>query len=118
MGSAGEDIAEGYLRSRGFSIIERNFRFRGGEIDLIAEKKGELHFVEVKTRRNGSFGDPLQSIGRSKQAHLSRSAQMYLVKNGQWKSNPKCFSVLVVHEGGEEAVEFIPNAFEVVGNYY
>ena len=118
VGSAGEDIAEKYLRSKGFSIIERNFRFRGGEIDLIAERKGELHFVEVKTRRSGSFGDPLQSIGRSKQAHLSRSAQMYLVKNDRWKSNPKCFSVLVVLENQEKVVEFIPNAFELAGNYY
>ncbi len=118
-GLIGEDLARKHLLKLGFDIIESNFRIKGGEIDIIACKKGELHFVEVKTRTTPQYGSPFEAITRSKQAHLTRAAQIFLYKNSEWKKNPKCFSVISVDLSKDEPqIIFLPNAFESVGGYY
>ena len=75
----GEDLACEYLKKKGYKIIERNFRKRYQEIDIIAiQAQGPtLVFVEVKTRRSNSFGSPFESIARWKLNHLVRLAQYY-----------------------------------------
>lgn len=87
-GDLGETIAVDYLIKHGFTILERNFRIRGGEIDIIAketEKTGEdvLVFIEVKTRRSGAFGTPLESITPWKLRSLIKTAQFYRLKRKQ-----------------------------------
>ena len=85
-GKWGEDKAADFLIGKGYSIIERNFRCRWGEIDIIAERAGVIHFVEVKTRTSERFGSPLESITYEKMHHIMRSAQYYIHS----KSLEKC----------------------------
>lgn len=64
--------------ARGFKILQRNWSCRLGEIDVIAEKGGVVHFVEVKTRRSRAFGNPEDSITGKKLLHLRRTVDVYL----------------------------------------
>ena len=70
-GAANEDVAETYLRRRGYRIIERNFKTKIGELDIIARDGGVLCFVEVRSRTSTAFGDAIE-IGRSLQARAGR----------------------------------------------
>lgn len=76
-GNRGEEIAAEYLKAHGFDIIERNFRIRGGEIDIIAIKDNTLIFIEVKTRTSSQFGTGFEAITPWKLKALIKSAQFY-----------------------------------------
>lgn len=80
-GDKGELLAIQYLKQHGYHILERNFRTRSGEIDIvaldIAEKPPVLAFIEVKTRQNVSYGIPLESIGYTKLQAMRRTALAY-----------------------------------------
>lgn len=78
LGKKGEDFAAGILEEEGYRILERNFRCPIGEIDLIAEKDGELTFIEVKTRRTMKFGIPAEAVTREKQRRIRAAAEWYL----------------------------------------
>ena len=78
-GNRGEEMAVRYLEKMGYCIIERNFIFQHGEIDIIAREGNELVFVEVKLRRGSNFGTPEDSITERKQKLLRRTAEGYLV---------------------------------------
>lgn len=84
-GRFGEEHAASFLRKKGYQIIDRNFRIRGGEIDLIAieQDKGEktLVFIEVKTRTSDAYGTPLEAIGYYKLKTLIKAAQIYKMKH-------------------------------------
>ena len=77
-GDRGEDLAVDYLLNQKFEIIERNYRYGHGEIDVIAKDKGMLVFVEVKTRKNLEFGHPIQAITKTKQRQIRKIAELYL----------------------------------------
>ena len=79
IGSEGERAAAEFLEARGYRILERNYRTRLGEIDLVADEGGTLVFVEVKVRRNDRFGGPAAAITSAKQARIARLAQQYMV---------------------------------------
>jgi putative endonuclease len=78
VGAWGEDLALRYLIKHGYRLVERNYRTRRGEIDLILRKEGTLVFVEVKLRRGTGFGDPLEAVTPRKQATLRYLAERYL----------------------------------------
>jgi putative endonuclease len=78
IGDIGEDIAASLLQKKGYKIIERNYRFGHGEIDIIAKDGNTLVFVEVKTRNNLEFGMPESAITKSKQKQVKRIAECYL----------------------------------------
>ena len=78
MGAWGEDLALRYLIKHGYRLVERNYRTRRGEIDLILREEGTLVFVEVKLRRGTGFGDPLEAVTPRKQATLRYLAERYL----------------------------------------
>lgn len=78
-GSRGEDRAAAFFSSRGFKVVERNWSCRWGEIDLICEKDGVIHFIEVKTRRTTEYGNPEEAITPTKLAHLRRTVEFYLM---------------------------------------
>ncbi len=80
-GQLGEDLAVAFLKKKGFKIIERNFRIRGGEIDIIAIHEDTLIFIEVKTRSSHEFGSPLEAIGYWKLKALVKTAQFYKVNH-------------------------------------
>lgn len=81
IGKIGEDLATKYLESLGYTIIERNFVARQGEIDIIAKDKEELVFVEVKTRTNTLYGKPVEAVNDTKQKHLISTTKYYLYSN-------------------------------------
>lgn len=84
-GNRGEELAANYLQDKGFSIIEKNYyASRYGEIDIIAQDKKELVFIEVKTRTTNNFGHPLESISQTKLNKMRAAATFYIQEN-----NPK-----------------------------
>ena len=78
VGDLGEDFAAQMLENSGFMILERNYRTKAGEIDIIASKNGVIHFVEVKTRNGFICGYPSEAVTPAKQAHIRRAADWYL----------------------------------------
>ena len=82
LGRWGEEHARRYLEGKGYTVSETNYRSRWGEVDIVALQRGELVFVEVKTRRGIAFGTPEESITAAKSQRLIATAQDYLEKNG------------------------------------
>ncbi len=78
LGIHGERVAEEHLVGLGYRMLDRNWRWPKGELDLIAEQNGEIVFVEVKSRRSQTFGRPEESITRAKRKKLIQSAYAYL----------------------------------------
>lgn len=82
IGKIGEDIASDYLEKRGYFILERNFREKTGEIDIIAKRKKLIVFVEVKTRLNTKYGFPSEAVNTTKKRKIQRTSLIYLYKRG------------------------------------
>ncbi len=82
IGKEAEEIAAIYLESKGYTILERRYRVRLGEIDLIAKDGSVLAFVEVRYRKDASFGRPEETVDRKKQEKIIRAAMFYLSENG------------------------------------
>jgi putative endonuclease len=76
-GALGEKLAADFLKKRGYRILETNYRCRWGEIDLVAQQKDYLVFVEVRTKSNRDFGSPEESINAGKKRHMERAASYY-----------------------------------------
>lgn len=114
-GDDAEEIAADFLCAQGFTLIERNFFCRCGELDLIMlDNRGAskvLVFVEVRYRRHSDFGGGLESITPHKQAKLRRTAQLYLLKHRQ--KNPSCrFDVICISDKLQAPkIEWLENAF-------
>jgi putative endonuclease len=104
-GKEGEALAIRYLQQNGFAILHCNWRFARYETDIIAEKAGILHFVEVKTRRTTTFGYPEESVSAKKLKHMLRCAAAYQGKYPGWKRIQ--FDVLSVSlQAGQPAAYF------------
>lgn len=114
LGKAGEDLAADYLRRNGFTILERNYRSRSGEIDIIARQGNTLVFIEVKTRKSAAFGAPAAAVTSRKQAQISRVAQEYLAQQKLF-DKPARFDVVAVlaPDGNQPQIELITDAFEL-----
>ena len=82
LGDAGERLAAAWLEERGYRVLARNWRCPYGELDLVAEREGELVFVEVKTRRGDRLGAPEEAVTAAKRRHLVASAAAYLDAEG------------------------------------
>lgn len=82
IGKWGENLACKYLENNQYKVIERNFACRQGEIDIIAKdiEKQELVFIEVKTRSNFKYGNPIEAVNKQKQKHIKRVAKYYIYK--------------------------------------
>lgn len=82
IGRIGENLAAKYLQKSGYMIIDRNFRCKQGEIDIIAKYGKEFVFVEVKTRTNLNYGKPAEAVTQIKQKHIEKATQYYIyIKN-------------------------------------
>jgi putative endonuclease len=97
-GQDGEDDALKFLLKQGFVLQERNFRCKGGEIDLIMMDRDTLVFIEVRKRAISSFGGAAASIGSAKQRRLIIAAQVYLQR---YKSPPPCRFDVIAIDGKE-----------------
>ena len=109
-GVAAESRAAQYLQQQGLTIVERNYRSRYGEIDLIARDGEALVFVEVRSRRSAQFGGAAASIDAAKQRKLANTAQNYL---NRLKKTPPCRFDAVLLAGDAGPVEWIKDAFQV-----
>lgn len=113
-GNEGEEIAANYLVQKGYEIVERNYFFSKGEIDIIARdpSNNELVFVEVKFKTNLEFGDPVYSVTKNKQRQLKRLAELYLYDKNIDEIDCR-FDVITVLKlyNSEPVIEHYENAF-------
>jgi putative endonuclease len=118
LGHQGERIALEVLKEQGYRILEKNFRTRLGEIDIIARHKDTICFVEVKTRKSLTRGVPQESITPAKRHKLAQVALCYL-KQKKLFSQKARFDVVAITRSaqGEVQSRLISNAFEL-GDHY
>lgn len=116
IGNLGEEMATAFLEGKRYRILERNFRCKGGEVDIVARdpKDKSLVFVEVKTRRDLSYGVPQLAVTPFKQRQISKAALTWLARNRQQDVNAR-FDVIAIllDNTGQHKVEHIVNAFEL-----
>ncbi len=110
-GAAGEDKACKFLCENGYSIIERNWRTRTGEIDIIARKGDTIVFVEVKALPNGTADMLAKELGKTKQQRILKSSKRFLLKYRQYNYCYIRYDVIVVDMPGFPPVYHIENAF-------
>ena len=111
-GAIGEQAAVDYLRQNGFMIVERNYRIGRSEIDIIASRYDELHFVEVKTRKFGTMTAPEEAITEQKLRAMRRAASAYMAQHHSMLE-PK-FSLIAIEMVGDrvEALRFVEDALQ------
>lgn len=107
IGVQGEERAAALLKKKGYRILEKNYRSPFGEIDIVAENKGFLVFIEVKRRTSSSFGDALEAVNKDKRRRIVRSALFYL-KAHRCPDRRVRFDVVGI-DG--ENMKIIPHAF-------
>jgi putative endonuclease len=113
IGEYGERIASDYLRTKGVKILRQNFSAaHGGEVDIVARKGKLLLFIEVKTRRSGGIGRPLDAVNKAKQVLIERGANEWLKLLGTRKI-PWRFDVIevILEENKKPTVNWVENAF-------
>lgn len=119
LGERGEMAACAFLKEKGYEILEKNYKCKIGEIDVIARRQGRLAFVEVKTRTSGQRGVPQEAVDLRKQERIFRLAQWYL-KEKRLGEIPVAFDVVAVLWKENEAPEIrlIADAFEKADKDY
>ncbi|MBI5463626.1 MAG: YraN family protein [Ignavibacteriales bacterium] len=110
-GNQGEDLAAEFLQRQGFTILQRNYRFERGEIDIVAQQGNEIVFVEVKARRSATFGAPEEAVDERKQAQLRRVADGYLFEH-QLEDQLCRFDIVAVdYASGALEIRHLQHAF-------
>lgn len=123
IGCIGEQIASRFLKKHGYRIIDRNYRTKKGEIDIVAIERRFLVFVEVKLRRHSLFSSPLDAITQKKQKRIIHSAKIYLRRHRL--NNLPCridiVSILIDKNGRIVKIELFKDVFwedDVYSNKY
>jgi len=114
-GKTGEQVAADYLQANGYEIVEKNFRVRRAEIDIIAKFNDVIAFIEVKTRRSNKFGTPAEAVDFHKQNKIILAANAFLQKNNLFDQSCR-FDVIEVFASPNVKnwkINHIKNAFEV-----
>ncbi|MBT0653812.1 YraN family protein [Geomobilimonas luticola] len=114
VGARGEEVAVAFLKGKKYVILERNFRCKGGEVDIVARDGGTIVFVEVKSRRSESYGPPQLSVTPFKQRQISKAALTWLAKNRQHDASAR-FDVIAILLLNHQvpAIDHILNAFDL-----
>ena len=112
IGTKGEEAAAGLLKDRGYNILRRNYAVHNvGEIDIIAEKDGDIHVFEVRTIRNkGPYPDSSESVVASKRKKIIKTAERFIDENGLYGKNV-IFEVIKVTHGPDDniiRIDFVP----------
>jgi putative endonuclease len=114
IGRLGEERALKFLESKGLELVKKNFRYDRAEIDLIVKDdiNKTVVFVEVKTRRNKKFGEPVESVTFRKTEQIYKSAEGFLVMNPEYIEYTKRFDVIsIMMEGKSESISHFENVF-------
>ncbi len=109
LGAEGEQLAVDYLEQQNFKILERNYRYKRAEIDVIAEKEELLIFVEVKYRKNNSFGYPEEFVNDRK-VELIHMASEHYVEHKEWNGNIR-FDIISITKGNPPNIEHLEDGF-------
>ncbi len=107
-GGPAERLAAAFLEREGLKILERNYRCRFGEIDLVASSGPALVFVEVRARRSEAYGGAAGSITAAKRRRIVAAARHYL---GRQRADRACRFDVVLVRGAEQRIEWLQNAF-------
>ena len=119
LGERGEGAACGFLKEHGYEILEKNYKCKIGEIDVVARRRGRLAFVEIKTRTSLQRGTPQEAVDLKKQEKIFKVAQWYL-KEKRLVEIPVAFDVVAVlwKEGQTPEMRLIRDAFEKEDKLY
>ena len=114
IGAMGENISENYLKNSGYRILDRNFKCKCGEIDIIAIHKNYICFIEVKTRYGIKFGTPGEAVNFSKQKKIYKTAQMYILRKNivDWDFRFDVIEVIVNIYNDNFSINHIKDAFQ------
>lgn len=114
LGDRGEELAASFLEKHGIRVVERNFRCKGGEVDIIARDGDTTVFIEVKTRRNLNYGVPQLAITPFKQRQISKAALTWLAKKRQHNTSARFDVIAILLESDVTySIEHIRDAFEL-----
>jgi len=112
-GKQAEDVACRYLMENGLKLIEKNYKCRGGEIDLVMQHDNSIVFVEVRYRHNNRFGSGAESVIKRKQKRLILTALHYLQSHKESAGSASRFDVISIQAGFDKTdIEWIQNAFQ------
>lgn len=115
VGRRGEDLALAHLRSAGLTLLARNYRCRGGEIDLVMREGATLVLVEVRLRSSDRFGGAAASVGARKQRRFALAARHLLLAHREYRSMPARFDVVAIDgdapDGG--GIRWLRDAFRL-----
>ena len=95
-GKAGEDAVCEYLKKQGSEIIKRNYRIKGGEIDIISEKDGCIAFTEVKTRKFGALIEGYEAVTKAKMRRIINASEQFIISNPRYKDRKRRFDAAFV----------------------
>ena len=111
LGKKGEELAEEFLKNKGYEILETNWRHRKAEIDIIAKHKDVLIFVEVKSRSNDHFGRPEAFVDQKKEELMADAASVYMEVIGhEWEVRFDIISILF-HNDAYQSIDHFKDAF-------
>ncbi len=112
LGAEGEQLAQAYLSGLGLKVLAKNFRCRQGELDLVLADRGQIVFVEVRTKSSLSFGSGLESITAKKRTKLRQVAQHYLAANRLLDADVR-FDIVAIYKlpSGKAQIEHVKGAF-------
>ena len=113
LGKKGEDLAEEYLKRKGFLILKRNYRYGHKEIDLIGKDGNTIVFAEVKAARSKSFGAPQQWVNLKKQKNLIEAAYHFIQRENITDCDFRFDVVAISYQQGGKVIDHIKNAFMV-----
>ena len=115
LGTWGEELAGRFLSDKGYRILSTNYRSRHGEVDIVAQDGEELVFVEVRTRRGGSFGAPEESLSKAKIRRLVNTCQDYL-QNTAGQASPWRVDLVCIYLGPRrelQRIQHLPHAVQL-----
>jgi len=114
LGKTGEDLAAAFIVQAGMRILERNYKSKGGEVDIIAKDGNVLVFVEVKCRKTLNYGVPQLAVTPFKQRQISKAALTWLAQQ-RIRDTDARFDVIAIqmHPAGNPTIEHIRNAFDL-----
>lgn len=109
-GQEGESLAADFLLKKGYTIMEKNYRYKHSEIDLIVQLANLLVFVEVKTKTNITYGNPEIAISKQKAAKVMEGAEYYIEKT-DWKGNVRFDVIAIIKKKSDVEVAHFEDAF-------
>jgi putative endonuclease len=104
LGRFGETWAVGHLHRLGYQVVDRNVRFRSGELDIVARESGDLVFIEVKCRRSSAYGTPEESISARRFERLATAANEYIARHDLQGCNVR-LDLMALEVGGDGQVK-------------